>query len=421
MRRRDSPILRSRRRERGDPVSRRNAAPLPRPGVPAAGVARAEFALWNLGFRPFYLLAGMFASVSILLWTAEYAGDLPGGYLHDPVWHAHEMLFGYTIAVIAGFLFTAVRNWTGQPTPSGGLLAAYALLWIAGRVSVLTPYGFVSAALNALFPIAVAAGVAVPLARSNNRRNYFFVGLLVLLGLATFAVHMARLGVVAWPARASLQVALDAILFIIAVMAGRVVPMFTNNGVPGARAVRHPLVEKAALGGVLLLILADLLQVDAAWIGVVAIVVAFAHAARLWLWQPWRTRSTPLVWVLHVAYAWIVVYLVLHALAAWGVVAAPLAVHALTIGTIGGMTIGMMTRTARGHSGRPLVADAVEVTCYALIALAAAIRVFGGIALPEFYRATVVLSGLCWSAGFALFTVRYWPILTRPRLDGKPG
>ena len=402
-------------------MSRRNAVPLPSPGVPAAGGARIDFALWNLGFRPFYLLAGIFASVSILLWIAEYAGGLPAGYLHDPVWHAHEMLFGYTIAVITGFLFTAVRNWTGQPTPTGGLLAAYALLWIAGRISVLTPYAFVSAVLNAVFPIAVAAGIAVPLVRSGNRRNYFFVGLLVLLGLATFAVHMARLGVVAWPARASLQVALDAVLFIIAVMAGRVVPMFTNNGVAGTRAVRHPLVEKAALGGVLLLILADLSQVDPAWIGVVAIVVAFAHAARLWLWQPWRTRSTPLVWVLHVAYAWIAVYLVLRALAAWGVVASPLAVHALTIGTIGGMTIGMMTRTARGHSGRPLVADGAEVTCYALIALAAVIRVFGGIALPEFYRATVVLSGLCWSAGFALFTFRYWPILTRPRQDGKPG
>jgi len=124
---------------------------------------------------------------------------------------------------------------------------------------------------------------------------------------------------------------------------------------------------------------------------------------------------------LHLAYAWIVVYLVLRALAAWGFVASPLAVHALTIGTIGGMTLGMMTRTARGHSGRRLVADRVEVTCFALIALAAAIRVFGGIALPEFYRATVVLSGLCWSTGFALFTFRYWPILTRPRLDGKPG
>jgi uncharacterized protein involved in response to NO len=398
-------------------MSRHSAVSLSPPG----GVAHAGFALWNLGFRPFYLLAGMFASISILLWIAEYAGYLPGGYLRDPVWHAHEMLFGYTIAVIAGFLFTAVRNWTGRPTPSGGLLAAYALLWIAGRISVLTPYAFVSAALNALFPIAVAAGLAVPLARSNNRRNYFFVALLVLLGLATFAVHMARLGVVAWPARASLQVALDVMLFIIAVMAGRVVPMFTNNGVPGARAARQPLVEKTALGGVLLLILVDLLQLDPAWIGAVAIVVAFAHAARLWLWQPWRTRSTPLVWVLHLAYAWIVVYLVLRALAAWGFVASPLAVHALTIGTIGGMTLGMMTRTARGHSGRRLIADRVEVTCFALIALAAAIRVFGGIALPEFYRATVVLSGLCWSTGFALFTFRYWPILTRPRLDGKPG
>jgi uncharacterized protein involved in response to NO len=398
-------------------MSRHSAVSLSPPG----GVAHAGFALWNLGFRPFYLLAGAFASVSILLWIAEYAGYLPGGYLRDPVWHAHEMLFGYTIAVIAGFLFTAVRNWTGRPTPSGGLLAAYALLWIAGRISVLTPYAFVSAALNALFPIAVAAGLAVPLARSNNRRNYFFVALLVLLGLAAFAVHMARRGVVAWPARASLQVALDVMLFIIAVMAGRVVPMFTNNGVPGARAARQPLVEKTALGGVLLLILVDLLQLDPAWIGAVAIVVAFAHAARLWLWQPWRTRSTPLVWVLHLAYAWIVVYLVLRALAAWGFVASPLAVHALTIGTIGGMTLGMMTRTARGHSGRRLVADRVEVTCFALIALAAAIRVFGGIALPEFYRATVVLSGLCWSTGFALFTFRYWPILTRPRLDGKPG
>ena len=398
---------------------RPDAAPRAAPGHDA--VAGDAFALWNLGFRPFYLLASIFAAISILLWIAEYAGYLPGGYLRDPVWHAHEMLFGYTVAVITGFLFTAGRNWTGRPTPTGWLLAGYALLWIAGRVSVLTPYPACAAILNGLFPIAVAIGLAVPMARSDNRRNYFFVGLLVLLGLATFAVHMARLGVVAWPQRASLQVGLDIVLFIIAVMAGRVVPMFTNNGIPGVRATRNPLVEKAALGGVLLLIVADLLQIDPAWIGVLALVVAAAHAARLWLWQPWRTRPAPLVWILHVAYAWIVVYLVLRALAAWSVIGAPLAVHALTIGAIGGMTIGMMTRTARGHSGRPLVADRIEVACYALVEIAAVIRVFGGMALPQFYVATVVVSGLCWSAGFALFAIRYWPILTRPRLDGKPG
>jgi uncharacterized protein involved in response to NO len=112
---------------------------------------------------------------------------------------------------------------------------------------------------------------------------------------------------------------------------------------------------------------------------------------------------------------------VLRALSAWDFVASPLAVHALTIGTIGGMTMGMMTRTARGHSGRPLIADRFEVACYVLIQLAAVIRVFGGMALPDFYRATVVASGLCWSAGFALYAIRCWPMLTRPRLDGKPG
>jgi uncharacterized protein involved in response to NO len=398
----------------------RNAADLAHPAAAPAS-ATPDFALWRLGFRPFYLLASIFAAVSILLWIGEYAGVLPNVYLRDPVWHAHEMLFGYTIAVIVGFLFTAGRNWTGQPTPTGALLAGYALLWLAGRLVVLTPYPVTAAVVNAAFPIASAAGLAVPLARSRNRRNYFFVALLVLLGLVTLAVHLARLGIVTLPQRASLQVGLDAVLFIVAVMGGRVIPMFTNNGIPGLRATRNTSVEKLALGGLLLLLASDLLAAPAWAIAALAIAVAIAHAVRWWLWQPLRTTSAPLVWVLHAAYAWVVVYLVLRALAEWGMIAPPLATHALTIGVIGGMTIGMMTRTARGHSGRPLVADGFEVACYLLVQLAAIVRVFGGIALPDFYRASVVISGLCWSAAFALYAVRYWPILTRPRLDGKPG
>ena len=153
----------------------------------------------------------------------------------------------------------------------------------------------------------------------------------------------------------------------------------------------------------------------------IALMVAVAHAVRLYLWRPWRTGGTPLVWVLHVAYAWIVVYLVLRGLAAMGLVGPMLATHALTIGAIGGMTIGMMTRTARGHTGRPLAADRFEVACFALIALAGATRVFGGMGLPDFYVATVVVSGVCWSAAFTIFAVRYWPVLSRARLDGKPG
>jgi uncharacterized protein involved in response to NO len=383
--------------------------------------ASSGFALWNLGFRPFYLLASLFAALSVALWTLEYAGLLATGYLRDPLWHGHEMLFGYTIAVVAGFLFTAVRNWTSRPTPTGRVLAGFALLWLAGRILVSTRYAIAAAVVNAAFPIAVAIGIGVPLLRSGNRRNYFFVALLLALGLAELAVHLSRSGLLQWPARASLQVGLDIVLFIVAVMGGRVVPMFTNNGVPGARATRHPLVERLALGGVLLLLAADLAAAPVTVLAALAFCVAIAHAARLWLWQPWRTYRTPLVWVLHASYGWIVIYLALRALAAFDVIAAPLAVHALTIGAIGGMTIGMMTRTARGHTGRPLVADRYEIACYVLVQLAAAIRVFGGALLPDAYLWTVIGSGVCWSAAFALYAVRYWPVLSRPRLDGKPG
>jgi uncharacterized protein involved in response to NO len=383
--------------------------------------APAALALWNLGFRPFYLLASVFAALSVALWACEYAGYLPAAYLRVPIWHGHEMLFGYVLAVVTGFLFTAVRNWTGQSTPTGALLAAYAALWVAGRVLVLTPYTVAAAFVNAAFPLAVAVGIGIPLVRSGNRRNYFFIALLGVLSVTTLAVHLSFLGILRLPQLVSVQVGLDAVLFIMVVMGGRVIPMFTNNGIPGVQATRHPLVEKLALGGVLALFAADLLQASATVVAVLALAVAAAHAARLYLWQPWRTWHAPLVWILHAAYAWIVIYLVLRALAALGLIADPLAVHALTVGAIGGLTIGMMTRTARGHTGRPLTADGFELTCYVLIQLAALIRVFGGMLLPGIYLATVVASAICWSSAFALYAIRYWPVLTRARVDDKPG
>ena len=383
--------------------------------------ASAGFALWNLGFRPFYLLASGFAALSLLLWVCQYAGYLPAAYVRNPAWHGHEMLYGYTMAVVAGFLLTAVRNWAGKPTPAGAPLIALAALWVAGRVLVLTPFAIAAAVVNAAFPVAVAIAIGIPIVQSRNRRNYFFIAVLLLLGLAVLAFHLAHLGIFPSPERASLQVGLDVVLFIMVVMGGRVIPMFTNNGIPGVQATRHPVIEKLALGGVLALLAADLLQPSPVVIAVVTLIAAVAHAARLYLWQPWRTIRTPIVWVLHLAYGWIVIYLMLRGLAAMGIVGELFAVHALTVGAIGGMTIGMMTRTARGHTGRPLVVDGFEVACYVLVALAAVIRVFGGILLPGIYLVTVVVSGICWSAAFALYAVRYWPVLSRPRLDGKPG
>jgi uncharacterized protein involved in response to NO len=377
-----------------------------------------RFALWDLGFRPFYLAAAAYAAVSVALWALQYSGRLGISYVAGPTWHAHEMLFGFAIAVIAGFLFTAVPNWTGKPTPRGAALAAIVMLWIAGRVLVLTPFAGAAAAVNVAFPLVVAIGIAKPLAQSRNRRNYFFVALLCAFAGVELAMHLSAMGLLERPPRSALQAGLDVVLFVVAVVAGRVIPMFTNNGVPGAGAQRNLIVDRISLGALLALLAADLF--DAAWlVGGLAFAAGVAHAWRLALWRPWRTLRAPLVWVLHAAYAWIAVHLLLRALATAGLVAETLAIHALTIGVIGGMTIGMMTRTALGHTGRRLVAGGIETTCYVLILLAAIVRVFGGWLLPQHYLATVIVSAACWSAGYALYCVKYAGIVASPRVDGR--
>jgi uncharacterized protein involved in response to NO len=379
------------------------------------------FALWQLGFRPFYLLASAFAALSIGLWALQFTGRLGTTYLAGPIWHAHEMLFGFTLAVVVGFLFTAGRNWADQATPTGWPLAALALLWVAGRILVLTPYGWAAALVNAAFPAAAAIALAVPFVRAGVRRNYFFVVLLLMMSGAVLATHLQQLGVITLPGWLGIQIGLDMVLFILAVMGGRVIPMFTNNGVPGAGATRVQWVERAALGSTLVLLAADVLAIDGVPLALVAAACALAHATRWTLWRPWRTLRAPVVWVLHLAYLWVPVHLLLRAAAQLGLVAPSLAVHALTVGAIGGMIIGMMTRTARGHTGRPLRADAWDVACYALVSLAPFARVALPLAFPQLQIEAVAASALLWSAGFGLYAIRYWPVLTRPRLDGKPG
>ncbi len=387
-----------------------------RPAVESTG-----FALWQLGFRPFFLLASVFAALSIGLWAVQFAGWLPRPYLSGPLWHAHEMLFGFTLAVMVGFLLTAGRNWSNRPTPTGLPLAALALLWVAGRVLVLTPFGWAAAIVDAAFPLAAAAALGVAFWAARNRRNYFFVGLLVLMSAADLGVHLSQLGVLDLPAWLGVQIALDMVLFIMAVMAGRVIPMFTNNGVPGAGAVRHAMLDKSALASVLVLLAADLLRLHGIALAAIALFCAGAHALRWAFWKPWTTWRTPLVWVLHAAYAWIPLHLALRAASELGWISGSVATHALTVGAVGGLVIGMMTRTARGHTARPMRADRFDIACYALVLTAALVRVGLPLVAPAWALHAVICSAALWSAGFGLFALRYWPVLTRPRLDGKPG
>jgi uncharacterized protein involved in response to NO len=353
-----------------------------------------------------YLLAGIYAALGVPLWALQYLGWLPGA---DPLWHAHEMLFGYAFAVIAGFLLTAVRNWTGLSTPLGAPLAAVVALWLAARALALYSLPAASCA-DAAFAIAVAWGIGRPLVLARNR-NVFFIAIVLALGAASISF-------LAYP-RLALGIGLDVVLLVMTVVAGRVIPGFTNNAIPGAGARRIAALETACIASIFLLLVIDLF--DSNYGALIALAAAGLHAGRLALWAPWKTRGRPILWILHLSYAWIVVHLALRGLAAFDLAATVLATHALTVGAIGGLTLGMMTRTARGHTGRPLAAGRAEVAAYVLVNLAAAIRVFMPLLLPSDYMAAVMLSAVLWSAAFTVFVVTYYPILSRPRLDGQPG
>ena len=365
-------------------------------------------ALFALGFRPFYLLAGAYAALSVPLWALQFAGWLPGA---NPLWHAHEMLFGYAFAVIAGFLLTAVRVWSGRPTPTGVALALIAGLWLLSRIVALQSLQ-ASAWIDLAFAAALALGIGRPLVASGNRRNWFFIALMLVLGVASIAFSgYSRIGML---------VGLDVVLLIMAVMGGRVIPAFTNSAIQGAGARRNRIVEYAALGSLLLVLLFDALELLVP-AGIVCLIGAPLHAVRLALWSPWATRARPILWILHLSYAWIVVHLLLRSLAGFEVVTPGLATHALTVGAIGGLTLGMMTRTARGHTARPLEVGGAELAAYVLVHAAAAVRVFLPLVFPDAYVAWIIASAALWFAAFALFTAVYLPILLQPRLDGQPG
>lgn len=377
--------------------------------------------LLSLGFRPFYLLAAVCAIVGVGEWSLQYAGwwSADAGVIRGVAWHAHEMVFGFALAVVAGFLYTAVRNWTGQPTPAGAALAAVAGLWLAGRVLILTGPAGLAALVDSAFAAVVGLTLWPPLQRTRNR-NRFFVGLLFLLALANAAFHAANAGWLPGSPLEAVRAALFVVLMIVSIMAGRVVPSFTANALPAARVRRRPWLDRAALTvGAIAFVLLIVLP-DRTVTGVVCLAAGGLHAARALDWDPASTRRAPILWILHLSYAWIPIGLVLEGLAALDAgVPGTLADHALTVGAVGGMIIGMITRTARGHSGLPLQVGRLEVAAYALVHLAAVVRVFLPLFVPGAYRLAVLLSAALWCTAFAAYLRVYAPILTSPRADGR--
>lgn len=389
-------------------------------------------ALLEQGFRPFFLLAGAYAVLAMVVWLGWMGlqlagGTVPGTAIAFPLyqWHAHEMLFGFYAAALAGFLLTAVPNWTGEPGLSGGALLALVAVWLAGRLAIglsaFLPPALVALADLAFLPL-LGLAVALPLVRARKLRNLVFLVLLAVLVAANALAHMEFLGLADWGTGEGHLLAIDLVVLLITIVGGRIVPAFTANWLAArgddARLSSRPWLDRLTIAVTAAVLVADLVGGWDEARGALALAAATLHALRLAGWRTSRTLSEPILWVLHLGYSWLVLGFALKALALLtGALPEIAALHAFTAGAASTMVLGVMTRAALGHSGRPLEAAPATVLAYALVTLGALVRVAGPVLAPHLYLELMLVSGAAWALAFALFVAVHWPIMTRPRVD----
>lgn len=381
-------------------------------------------AIFSIGLRPFYLFAALWSAIAAPLWIHAFLGGGTVGL----GWHVHEMLFGYAGAIIVGFLLTAVPNWTGRFPVVGWPLALLFGLWVAGRVSMLAlalDDGLAAARwpaiVDGLFLFAVAAIVWREVLAGRNWRNVPVAVMVTVLALANTGFHLqpGSGGI----ADLSIRLGLAVVTLMIALIGGRVTPGFTRNW-----QLRRGGPLPAISGRFDTITLIGTAAGLAAWsfaptlpaAGAILLTAGLLNLIRLARWRGAATLSEPLVLILHLGYLWLASGLVLLGLSVMtpGHVSPSVGVHALTAGAIGVMTLAVMTRSARGHTGRPLAAGTIEVLIYGLINAAALTRVLGGL-LPFAYQPLLMVSTGLWSAAFLGFVVGYAPMLLTPRPDRR--
>lgn len=381
-------------------------------------------------FRPFFLLTALYAIVVLAGWLGFLFRYWPvTGGLPPLQWHAHEMLFGVVMAAIAGFLLTAMCNWTGAKPLSGARLAALVALWIAGRIAMWSaqwlPGGLI-AAVDLAFPLVLTVYVGRVIVGAGSRRNLVMVAVLALLLMANLMSHLGLWWLdPVWTRRGEMT-ATFLIVLLMVVIGGRITPLFTANwlerrGWDRRRVRSRPWVDRLALVSTALLVPLVLIPADPAWTAAVALLAGVANGVRLAGWSGWRGLADPLIWVLHLGYAWIVTGLMLKGLAfylpgvpdsAW--------IHAIGAGAMGTLIIGVMSRVSLGHTGRSLELPAGASLMYWMITAAAVFRVIASLGWMD-VRPALLLSGGFWGLAFVLFLVWYVPVLTGPRVDGRPG
>ncbi|WP_063832796.1 NnrS family protein [Labrenzia sp. DG1229] len=381
------------------------------------------------GFRFYFLSAGLFAVFSMLSWTIWLATQAAGGEftsvpmaMAPHLWHAHEMLYGYTVAVMAGFFITAVPNWTGTREAGGVFVTVSGCVWMLGRLGIWFSGVFDPVAVAvvdlAFIPI-LSTAILGRLAKKSQARNMIFLFLLTALFLGNLLMHLDWIGWSSNTAEAGVRIGIFASAAMIAIVGGRVVPAFTRNalnreGHGGALPQSNAWLDRAGILLALLATLGSLPVVPAVLFGCVCFAAGGVNLVRLSGWRGWAVRKNPILWILHIAYLLLAVgYLLYGSTLLLSFMSETAALHLLAAGAIGSMTLAMMTRASLGHSGRPLKVSRSIALAYLLVIAAALVRSFGTLAFD--YFPVMLVSGFLWTGAFALFAWIYFPILALPR------
>ena len=386
--------------------------------------------LLRLGFRPFFLGGAIFSIVAITLWLLLYRGTiaftpLGGGYW----WHIHEMIFGFGGAIIAGFLLTAVQNWTGVRGAQGSTLLMLVLLWLLARLAIFTPDLLgrtLTVVIDVSFLPAVAWVLAKPIIGIKQYRNLFFVPLLLLFTLVNIEMYLALYLPESFSVRLASYAGVTLITFLMSVMSGRVTPMFTANGTQTAKVAPLAWLDNTANGSLAIamfyLIFHPLLGFSETFFGVLLIIAGLFQTIRWLRWRPWITLNVPLLWSLHISIKFIAYGLIILGMS---YLITPMPSnhiwHLLTVGGMGGLILAMISRVSLGHTGRPLSPPKAISAAYVFIILAALIRAVGPWLLPEKTLLFIDISATFWLLGFGIFIVTYAPMLMSARKDGRPG
>lgn len=386
--------------------------------------------MFGYGFRPFFLFAAIDALANMAVWLCAFLTPKiwPRQAIPAMYWHAHEMLFGFVGAAIAGFLLTAVPGWTGRKSYSGAPLMTLFATWLAGRIAMLP--GLVpeiaAGTIDLIFFPALALTLAPSLIKARKIRNLPFLLIITGLFLSNLSFHLGLASIWNMGIPIGLGLGLDIVTVLIVIVGGRIIPAFTKSGLARFGVVMQlsssRLREVLAIGSVLAMFLADMIVPNSVIDGLFSLLAGCAQLIRLSQWQSHRTFRDPLIWVLHLGYLWLGAALLLKGI--FFLTGAPFAekwIHAFTVGTFTTMIIAVMTRASLGHTGRALIAPKPISTSYLLISVAGVLRIFGGLPVPNDYDWAIAIAGIAWIASFAIFIWVYAPILSGPRADGKPG